>query len=514
MSANLVFIENKLNSFFNNSILSLFAIGIIALIIRVWLLPFNIPLTLDALGYFWYASDIIILGHLPSGYTFANNGWPTFLSIFFSLIRLENTIDYMNMQRFVTAFLSTLTIIPVYFLCKRFFEKPYALLGAAIFAFEPRIIQNSLLGITEPLYILLGITAFVLFLSKNKKLVYASFGVTALCAIVRSEALFLFLIISVLFFVRYRKESKVIAKYALAVVIFVAIVTPMIMYRIDTQGNDALFSRIPNEATHVLANENSKSGLLLYMIHGFENFFKFLGWSMIPIFIFFVPIGGALILKNRNQQSFMIILFLAVMSLPALYAYSIPSSDTRYLFFLYPMLCLLAIYPVKKLCNKFKNHNLVLILIISGILLSSAVFLDYKKSDYQHDNDAFSISKYVVKNAKGVNDYYPESSYLSAAQMPQTWPHLKSEILFNISVIPTDGFNSLENYIHSSKGLTHIVVDGGKNRPTFLNEVFYHEEKYPYLKKVFDSQESGYSYHVKIYEINYDVFDKQNKSTE
>src|SRR5437660_3375679 len=116
MSSNLVFIENKLNSFFNNSILSLFAIGIIALIIRIWLLPFNIPLTLDALDYFWYASDTTILGHLPTGYTFANNGWPTFLSIFFSLIRLENTIDYMNMQRFVTVFLSTLTIIPVYFL--------------------------------------------------------------------------------------------------------------------------------------------------------------------------------------------------------------------------------------------------------------------------------------------------------------------------------------------------------------------------------------------------------------
>src|SRR5205085_8458395 len=141
-------------------------------------------------------------------------------------------------------------------------------------------------------------------------------------------------------FVRYRKESKVkvIAKYALAVVIFVAIISPVIMYRIETLGNDALFSRIPQEATQVLStHEGSKLGLFLYMIHGFENFSKFFGWSMIPIFIFFLPIGGAMILKNRNQQSFMIILFLAVMSLPALYAYSIPASDTRYLLFLYPI---------------------------------------------------------------------------------------------------------------------------------------------------------------------------------
>jgi len=511
MSSNLVFVEKKLDLFFNNSFASLFVIGSIALFIRIYLFPLDIPLTLDALTYFWYASDINILGHLPTNYTFANNGWPAFLSIFFSIIQPENVIGYMNLQRFVSIIISTLTIIPIYFLCKRFFEKPYALLGSAIFAFEPRIIQNSLFGITEPLYIILGTIALVLFLNPNKKLMYASFGVTALSALVRSEALFLFFVISIMFFARYRKEGKVIAKYALAVGIFVVTLFPMAMYRIDVYGNDALVSRVPNEISHVLtitSNGSFGSSLFLYVIQGLANFFKFLGWSMIPIFIFFVPLGGVMIFKNRNLQNWTIILGIPIISLPALYAYSIPALDTRYLFFLYPMFCVLSIFPVKRLSGKVKNYNLLLILIIGGILLSSSIFLDYKKIDYQHERDAFGIAKYITENAKGVNVYYPESAYLIAAEMPQKWPVLKSSIPFKVLLVSTEGYDSLKKYIESSEdyNLTHLVVDGEKNRPNFLNDVFFHDEKYPYLIKEFDSKEHGYSYHVKIYKIDYDKF--------
>ena len=48
-------------------------------------------------------------------------------------------------------------------------------MGSALFAFEPHLIQNSLLGLTEPLYIFLVISSLVLFLSKNKKLTYVSY---------------------------------------------------------------------------------------------------------------------------------------------------------------------------------------------------------------------------------------------------------------------------------------------------------------------------------------------------
>ena len=41
-------------------------IGITSFIIRLNYLPFDLPLTNDAAGYFWYANDLSILGNLPS----------------------------------------------------------------------------------------------------------------------------------------------------------------------------------------------------------------------------------------------------------------------------------------------------------------------------------------------------------------------------------------------------------------------------------------------------------------
>jgi hypothetical protein len=179
--------DKKLDFFIKNPLVSLVIIGVIGLAIRMFYFPFGVPLILDSLNaYFFYATDTSILGHLPTDFVIANNGWPIFLSFFFSIFRFDNAFDYMALQRGITISLSVLTIIPVYFLCKKFFDKPYALVGAAIFALEPRIIQNSLLGLTESLYILMISITLCLFFSSNKKITYISFAIIALASIVRS----------------------------------------------------------------------------------------------------------------------------------------------------------------------------------------------------------------------------------------------------------------------------------------------------------------------------------------
>jgi len=149
----------------------------------------------------------------------------------------------------------------------------------------------------------------------------------------------------------------------------------------------------------------------------------------------------------------------------------------------------------------------MLTLIVGGILLSSAVFLDIKKYDYEHQSEAFGIAKYVVNISQGTNDYYPEDSYLRPAEIPSQWPILSSSIA-SPKIISTAGFDSLSSYLENSKtsGLTHLVIDDSKNRPDFLKDVFDHEEKYPFLIKVFDSLDHGFKYHVKVYKIDYDKF--------
>lgn len=130
------------------------------------------------------------------------------------------------------------------------------------------------------------------------------------------------------------------------------------------------------------------------------------------------------------------------------------------------------------------------------------------------------ISKYVVNHTYGVNQYYPESKYIHASIIEKNWnfvrPYIEGEvtkssiktIVNDFPVLPVNEFVSLEDFIRDSesKNLSHLVLDGKSNRPSFLNDVFYHEEKYPFLIKTFDSRSLGYSYHVKIYKIDYEKF--------
>ena len=162
--------STKLNivNTFNNStkkpIVFLVLIGIAGLLLRLAYFPYDVPLYDDSQGYFWYAIDMSILNQLPPDHSIINNGWPSFLSLIFQQMDSNYFLDYHNMQRFVGVVFSVATIFPVYLLCSKYFKKSYSLLGAALFIFEPKLIQNSFLGTPESVYIFLMATLLFLFL--------------------------------------------------------------------------------------------------------------------------------------------------------------------------------------------------------------------------------------------------------------------------------------------------------------------------------------------------------------
>lgn len=127
--------------------------------------------------------------------------------------------------------------------------------------------------------------------------------------------------------------------------------------------------------------------------------------------------------------------------------------------------------------------------------------------DYNHEKEAFEIAKYVSRQAKTVNSYYPESRYLAVSKINENFPVLSNLISPGAKEINTN-FQSLSEFINYGKkdGLDYIVVDDKKDRPQFLTDVFNNDAKYPYLIKQFDSSEIGYRYHVKIYKIDYEKF--------
>lgn len=499
----------KLNYFIKNSYVSLIIIGLAALSIRLYFFPYSVPITEDGLFYFRYGIDASILGHFPNIHLI-NNGWSLFLSIFFSMFHSNNFLDYMTLQRLVSVAISVLTIIPVYLLVRRFFEPKYALIGVILFIFDPRIIQNSLLGITEPLYIILVTSSIFFFLSNRMNMIYLSFGIAALCAQIRYEGIMLFFMLSIMFFVRQRKEKKIVIKYAICIAIFLLVLLPMAYVRTITVGSDGITDGITSGVLvyGMEASENDGNGLigmLSYIFTGIHSLIKYLGWIMIPYFLFFVPLGTLIMLKKRNSKNLTIILTIFVLLIPALYAYSRGIQDTRYLYVLYPIFCVVSIFAIKFLHEKFKK---IFLIIIIGVIVSSLIFLNIKSDNYEHEREAYEIAKHIQKSTNGMNSYYPESKYVRVVGMIDKFPILSSSVSFGPKVFDPNS-QLLKEFIENNRneGLEHLVVDEKIDREEFLHKIFINDKEYDYLTKVFDSKELGYKYHVKMYKINFEKYD-------
>ena len=482
----------------------------VSLFVRLFYFPYDIPLTHDSVSYFWYAIDTKVLGHLPIDYGFPNTGWPMSLSLLFGIMDSNNFLDYMNIQRLTSIIISVLTIIPVYFLCRKFFNNSLSIIGALLFAFEPHMIQNSILGLTDILYIFLITVSFLLLQSSNKKLVYLAFAIAGLSAIARYEGLVFLAVLTITFFIRFRKEKQVVLKYIFAIGIFILILLPVMYLRINDNGEDGIISHVLAGAqvtSDISSNQSEISpNLATFLSNGFQNLVKYTGWVMIPYFIIFVPVGIILGIKTKKPQLFYIILSIIVLSIPAFYAYSREIQETRYLLVLMPLFSVLSLFLIERIVNKTNKQKLFFILLIIVIFTSSCVFVELKKVDLEHEREAFEISQYVAEFTKVTNAYEPESKYLKVASIGNNFPVTKNDSIPETITLHTNYFSMIDFIKNNEENnLTHIVVHD-HHKSKILKDLFLNDEKYPYLIKVYDSIEQGYKYHVKIYKIDYKQF--------
>ena len=166
-----------------------------------------------------------------------------------------------------------------------------------------------------------------------------------------------------------------------------------------------------------------------------------------------------------------------------------------------------------------------LIILVSLILISSITFLEIKKIDVNHENESMRIAKIISEKTEIINQYTMESGYLPIVGIQELneFPILKSNFeklgndlkhCYNIhdckNIIPVKSNNIIEFLENSKeKNITHLVIDNKeKRRAPFVNDIFNHEEKFPFLIKIYDSKENGFLYHVKIFEINFKEFNK------
>lgn len=494
---------------YNFPIIEISILIIIAISLRFIFFESEIPLVLDSLSYFSFSYETKILGHVPEIIPFTNLGWTRVLTFFFNTFSFDSAIQYMNLQKIITIIISSLTIIPVYLLCKRFTEKKYALIASSLFIFDPRIIQNSILGITDALYLLMMTFVFVLFFNSQKKYTYIAFGLAALTTLVRAEGIFVFIAISILFFIKFKNEEKIIIKYLVGFGIFIIILSPIIVERIEIFQNEFLIQSF--EGSEIITN--SKQNIFSNIIMSFENFIKFLGWVTIPTYVIFLVSGFFFMLKKWKKKNFEIVIPILIMSIPIFYAYSIPAQDTRFLFVLFPFFSIIATFSIKVLGDRIQNIRKILPIILIIIIISSGVFL-YEKMDLKHEKESYVISKYLVENAQGINKLYPESKFIRASEVIKDFPKIPNkdkvgEYTHKMNIFEIHEENILE-FIENNenKGLSHILTDEKLDRNSILVDIFKNEQNYPFLEKTLDSKELNWKHHFKIFKINYKEFEQ------
>ena len=237
---------------------------------------------------------------------------------------------------------------------------------------------------------------------------------------------------------------------------------------------------------------------------------------MLPIFIFFIPISIIFLVKDRSflyidTRIISIICYAIIFLIPAFYAYGRHIEDIRYLFILYPIFSLISLHFIKKIFQHNQNHNLILIAITGGIIISSVSFLEYDKNDYIHERDAFAVAKKIVNEEFGYNIFSPESKYIKSAEVYNEWPpeisFVNGHVERKANGIVVKNHDTLEEFLiyGEKQGLTHLIVDE-KRQNSILDNIFYNEEKFPYLQKIYDSSEEKLNYKVKIFEIDYNYF--------
>lgn len=536
-------ISYNTQTFFSTSKVFFFVLLIwaISLFLRLNAYDPEVPIFMDSLASFSYAVDTMVLGGLPENYTVTKPGWPIFLTALFSIFDFEQTSSYMQLQKISGIIFSSLAIFPLYYLCNRFVDKKYSIIPVALFAFAPQLIENSLYGTSYSLFILFFISTIFLFLSNSKKLIFCSFFLAGITTIIRPEGIFLFFSMAVMLIFKFRKEHFKIPKYLFALFLFFLVLLPVIIHAEEIHPGQSIFSRIIHtsdryletsveETNQTLASEGSND---ISILTGLTTLPVYLGWAMLPMFIITAPLGFILFFKKLTYDKITIITISIICSLPALYAYSYPLQETKYVYLLFPLFCIFSISPIKIFLDRFTKKNSIIIIILIILVLTSILFYNYK-IDTTYDKEYLLVAKKIVENNMIVNDYYPESYYISGLDLDENWSDFKSfhenidrtnpdgypysteyylphkstpiSLINEFGVDDSDKFDSLESFIFEhDEQLTHIIADSIDHRPQFIKDVFLNEHNYSYLIKEWDSKNDGFKNHVKIFRIDYEL---------
>jgi len=537
-------------------IIILLLILIISLGLKLYTVDFSIPSHLDDMTFILRAlqysqGDFFI--HAKS-----HPGWYLFLSPFMLIIDSNDFLDYSNLIRISSLTISTITIFPMYVLARKFFNEKYSIVAASLFAFEPHLNFISGTGLGEPLLILVLITSMIFILNDKVKYHYIAFIFAGFCWWVKLEALYSMIAIIIIFFVVHRHKPNSLRNFSLCIVFLLITISPLFIQR-DLQFDDPFYvwyggTMFTEDYTQLLGSSEDvritdfveKHGILGLMdrlANGLSNLFSVLSRILYPYLFILIPFGVLFSLrpidqklKNIKANWIMILTLIGVLVIPFAII-----DERRFLFSLFPFLIILATIPVQRVTNyglstfsyNEKQKSIFLVIVVGVVLVLSSSFtigvagFGYGPPNLALQHEQLGFAEYLVENFdgrilrdEGVVDYIEYVSLTSENNDFKSYKSPRGKDPYaglyepgKVVWINVSG-KTIEELVTNGEAreLKYIgILEKGSYFYPFLNDLYNNEEKYPYMEKIFDSDEMNYNeFKIKAFEINYKKFHELN----
>ena len=539
-------------------ILCLVLIISISLGLKLYSTDFSLPVNSDNLLFTLHA-----IAHTNGDFSqtaYVGIGWSLFVSPFFSLIDSNNFIDYSNAIRVISLALATCSIPVMYTVCRKFFDHKYSLIGASLFAFEPHLNYNAGTAYTEPLFIITILASFYFILSKNTMYVIPSLLLAGAVYWIRPNGFIIFLIITIIYFIIFRGQKHYFRNYALGLTLFLIVISPAFLQKYDQFGdpfynpnNQLIFAGSYEEietahaknlditAMNYIENRGLDTLLENYVLQGLFNTLMLLPKISLPYLIILIPFGILFSFRAFDQNSNYIkanwIFILLSISSMLLVIAVIP--EKRFLYFLLPFLIIFSVIPIQRVVEyglstfsftkRQKNTFLIIVIFIVIILSGYFTVFQYGKPDVSFENEKKDFAKFAINNLHGkvLREFGPATDYVVyqiITNPPEQFKQYKigsewaeyQELDKNEKSFETVSIygKSLTELVKNGKEfeLEYIIAKKEKNFYPFLSDLYSNEENYPYMVKIFDSNEFAYKkLKVKVFEIDYEKLNNNNE---
>ena len=521
-------------------------IGFVSLLLKLFFSDFSLPFHSDNLLFMLNA-----ISYGNGDYTASANkspGWSLFLGLFYTFLNSERWIDYSIVSRILSIVISTITIFPMYFLARKFFDEKYSIISASMFAFIPYLNFNAGLGMSEPLYLFIFVS-MICFLLYEKKFRFLPFLLTGLLFWVRFQGITIFIALSMIYFLSFKQRSN-ITTYFIGLILFLVIISPILTQRYEQYG-DPLYMEINqiffvDDRAMFYAENLPKSSMFDYIAkNGYENFFqKFIFTGTLnlldgfvkmsfPYLIFLFPIGMYYSIRNQTlyEKKFRPIWIFILTILGTMIMVFAVQEERRFLFSVFPLLIIFAtmglqkiisLNILKKIINSTQKKNFLIITIIILLIITSGIFsLRFEKLNPLHESEKIEFAKFLLTLDGKILDSGNNMDYFDYAIIDNSNGKFKTytissgilpEFSFgDVSLLPINIYGkTLDELISIGKqhDLKYLVISEDDSIfYEFLDDIYFNEEKYPFLTKIFDSNEQQFkSFKTKVFQINYEKY--------